>query len=131
MLSVYKQFFSQETITSLEGASDEEVFLFIIQNFKIDQKSQAKHPVNLTLRDDDFIHLTRFTCGDIWKITDLVKLPYKIQTPLPYSFTSHEGFFILCCRLAWPFRVETLSLLLGWRISQLSECFNWMLKFID
>jgi len=93
MVSIYKQFLSQEMITSVEGASDEEVFLFIIQNCKIDQKSQAKYPVNLsTLSDNDCIHLTRCTSRDIWKITDLLKLPYKIQTPSRYSFTSHEGF---------------------------------------
>ena len=107
MGSVYKQSFTQEMITSLEGVLDEEVFLFIIQNFQIDQRSQAKHPVNLsTLNDDDFIHLTHFTSGDIWKITALLKLPYKIQKLSHYSFTSHEAFFILCCWLAWPSRLE-------------------------
>jgi len=54
----------RETLHALENGSEEEVFLYLVQNFNL-LKSKRKRIELHTLTDDDFYHLTRFSSSDI------------------------------------------------------------------
>ena len=119
----------RDTLRALDMCSEEEIFLYLVQNFNL-LKSGRKRIELHTLTDDDFYHLTRFSSSDISQISKLLGLPNTIVTPSRYIFTKEEAFFLLCCWFSWPNGLKTLELLSGYSSSMISECVNWMSKFI-
>ena len=119
----------RDTLRALDMCSEEEIFLYLVQNFNL-LKSGRKRIELHTLTDNNFYHLTRFSSSDISQISKLLGLPNTIVTLSRYIFTKEEAFFLLCCRFSWPNRLKTLELLLGYSSSMISECVNWMSKFI-
>lgn len=113
------------------NASYEEIFLFLVENLII-PNVQARQRINLnSLSDSDLLHLTRFTSQVIREVSNALRLSESFTTPSRYRFTREEGFSILYTRLAWPSRLQTLSLLLGYSASMISEAFFWVLAEIQ
>ncbi|KAH0605496.1 uncharacterized protein H6S33_004718 [Morchella sextelata] len=83
-----------------------------------------------TLTDEDYVHFTRFTSGNIRTITTLLEMPEKIIGPTGLEFTREEAFFFLCARLAWPTRMKTLEFTFGYDVALISEAMNWALQHI-
>lgn len=121
--------FQPKLLEHLETLTEEEVFLYLCETVSFEPTKRNRIDL-FTLTDDDLIHLCRFNSRDLEEIARKLGLPPVISTPSRYSFTREEAFFLLCVRLASHTRYRTLSLLLGYSVSQISEVFNWMLAFM-
>lgn len=121
--------FQPKLLKHLETLTKEEVFLYLCEMISFEPTKRNRIDLS-TLTDYNLIHLCRFNSRDLEEIARKLGLPPVISTPSQYSFTREEAFFLLCIRLASHTQYRTLSLLLSYSISQISEVFNWMLAFM-
>lgn len=107
-------------------------FLFLYIYFRQKPRQKRKHQKLdiATLNESTFYHFTRFTYKDICEMASLLKVPKVITTADGHRFSNTEGLFILCARLAYPSRVETLAFVLGWSVTAITGCVSFMLDFL-
>lgn len=94
--------------------------------------SKRKHyKIDISNLDDTTVmHFTRFTYQNLVTIAKALDIPEVFNIKEGHKFTRIEGIFILCSRLAYPSRLETLSLILGWSVTAISGCVSFMIEYI-
>ncbi|KAI5780398.1 hypothetical protein EDC01DRAFT_633273 [Geopyxis carbonaria] len=106
------------------------VFLYLVSIFKVTGVPR-KNPLSFTtLTDRDLTQMCRFNSHDLLEVSQKLLLPEQFTTRHRYRFGREEGLFILCCRLAFPHTISSLSRLLGYSKSALVDCFAWMVYWL-
>jgi hypothetical protein len=113
-----------------EYGTPETIFAYLVEHFNW-LRPQPRMRISFeTFNEAGVRHMTRFTSRQIKQIAQLLRLPQRAATRSRHSFTGEEGLFLLCFRLAYPHRLETIDALLGYSPSATCEITTWTLKFI-
>ena len=111
-------------------STEEELFFYLLACREVIRPPPRAKICLATLTDNELLTLCRFSSRDIDEISQLLQLPSDFQTISRYRLSRHEGLFLLCTFLAAPTPLDTLSILLGYPKSVISEGINWMMEYL-
>ncbi|RPA78411.1 hypothetical protein BJ508DRAFT_212043 [Ascobolus immersus RN42] len=119
---------------SLDSLDDDLLFIYLISKYpsltQADQRRRYNKIDVHSIHEREFRHLTRFDYTDLCQLACLLQIP-ETFTVSRHRFSRIEGLFILCVRLAFPYRTETLSIFLGWSPTAISRASNYILLHIQ
>ena len=120
-----------ELMATLRHATEEEAWLYLTTRFTIVHPLPPQKIDLSKLSDDHLREHCRFPSCDLHEIPRLLGLPEHFSTPSGYRYSRVEGLFFLFSRLGSKESLATLAQRFGLTESELSECVDHMISWID